>query len=66
MHIDLHITPYITPHIIPYVGALLVIIYYKLETSYPWKDTNCNSCQEGRSLFSSFLYRSKSSFRRFY
>ena len=33
----------------------LVVLYHNFETGYLWKNTNCSSTHEGKSLYSSFL-----------
>jgi hypothetical protein len=48
-----------------YVRASPVVLYCKPESGKRWKDVNYSSCQQGRSLYSSFIYRVKPDFGRF-
>jgi hypothetical protein len=48
------------------IRAFQLVLYHKPETRKMWKDANCSSCQEGRSLYSSILERSKFGFGRFF
>jgi hypothetical protein len=41
-------------------------LYCKPESGKKWKDVNCGSCQQGKSLYSSFIYRLKFDFGRFF
>jgi hypothetical protein len=41
-------------------------LYCKPESRKKWKDVNCGSGQQGKSLYSSFIYRLKSGFGRFF
>jgi hypothetical protein len=43
-----------------------VVLYCKPESGKKWKDVNCGSGQQGKSLYSSFIYRLKSDFGRFF
>jgi hypothetical protein len=43
-----------------------VVLYCKPESGKKWKDVNCGSCQQGKSLYSSFIYRLKFDFGRFF
>ena len=46
--------------------ASLVVLYYKPESGKKWKDMNYGSGQQGRSLYSSFIYRLKNGFGKFF
>jgi hypothetical protein len=46
--------------------ASLVVLYCKPESGKRWKDMNCGSGQQGRSMYSSFIYRLKLGFGRFF
>jgi hypothetical protein len=41
-------------------------LYCKPESGKKWKDVNCGSGQQGKSLYSSFIYRLKPGFGRFF
>jgi hypothetical protein len=43
-----------------------VVLYYKPESGKRWKDMNCCSGQQGRSMYSSFIYKLKPDFGRFF
>jgi hypothetical protein len=43
-----------------------VVLYRKPESGKRWKDVKCGSGQQGRSLYSSFIYRLKPGFGRFF
>jgi hypothetical protein len=43
-----------------------VVLYCKPESGKKWKDVNCGSDQQGKSLYSSFIYRLKPGFGRFF
>jgi hypothetical protein len=43
-----------------------VVMYCKPESEKKWKDVNCGSGQQGKSLYSSFIYRLKPGFGRFF
>jgi hypothetical protein len=43
-----------------------VVLYCKPESGKKWKDVNCSSGQQGKSLYSSFIYRLKPGFGRFF
>jgi hypothetical protein len=44
----------------------LVVLYYKPESRKKWKGMNCGLGQQGKSLYSSFIYRLKLGFGRFF
>jgi hypothetical protein len=48
------------------IRASLVILYHKPESGKRWKDMNCGSDQQGKNLYSSFIYRLKPGFGRFF
>jgi hypothetical protein len=41
-------------------------MYCKPESGKSWKDVNCGSGQQGKSLYSSFIYKLKLDFGRFF
>jgi hypothetical protein len=43
-----------------------VILYRKPESGKRWKDVNCGLSQKGKSLYSSFIYKLKLDFGRFF
>jgi hypothetical protein len=43
-----------------------IILYRKPESGKRWKDVNCGSSRHGKSLYSSFIYRLKHGFGRFF
>jgi hypothetical protein len=43
-----------------------VVLYCKPESGKKWKDVNFGLGQQGKSLYSSFIYRLKSGFGRFF
>jgi hypothetical protein len=46
--------------------AFPVVLYCKPESGKKWKDVNCGSGQQGKSLYSCFIYRLKPGFGRFF
>jgi hypothetical protein len=48
------------------VRASPVVLYCNLESGKRWKDVNCGARQQGRSLYSSFIYKLKLGFGRFF
>jgi hypothetical protein len=49
-----------------YLRASPVVLYHKPESGKRWKDVNCGSSQQGESMYSSFIYRLKPGFGRFF
>jgi hypothetical protein len=41
-------------------------LYCKPESGKKWKDVNCGAGQQGKSLYSSFIYKLKPGFGRFF
>jgi hypothetical protein len=48
------------------VRASPVVLYCEPESGKKWKDVDCGSGQQGKSLYSSFIYRLKPGFGRFF
>jgi hypothetical protein len=52
--------------VIPDTKSIPSLLYCKPESGKRWKDVNCGSGQQGRSLYSSFIYRLKLGFGRIF
>jgi hypothetical protein len=49
-----------------FLRASPIVLYCKPESGKRWKDVNCGSGQHERSMYSSFSYRLKPNFGRFF